>query len=100
MAPYTPVFFGNEARFAEPLTLPDCPHTAASDAVGRFWQELSFARDEIERLDAWAGAHDRAALAGEARPEAAAEIDSLLPTLRDLTASLGLLVARAKDLQA
>ena len=100
MAPYTPVFFGNENRFAEPLRLPNCPHKAAEKAACGFWEDLAYLQNEIDSLDAWAGAHDRAAVAGEARPTAAAEIDSLRPQLRDLTATLGLMVRRAREIAA
>lgn len=65
-------------------------------ALYGFWLTTSACAAHIDRLDRWAGRHDAVADCGEAREQAAADIQAVTALLRDACDALDVVLAFAE----
>lgn len=94
-----PRSLANEPRFREaPLSnRSDTANVETSLAVARFWDEHAAITSTLEKLDCWAGDHDRTAYCGEARPATAAQIDAITERMKVVTDLVQVVYLKAQD---
>lgn len=96
---------GDEPRFLEPLDDDRDPpwavrRAAVQIALGGFyilWNQISGAIDDLDR---WAGDHDRRADCGEARDDAADDINAMAALLDTLALDLMAIAAASRAVRA